>query len=76
MSFPSTSIAAPAIEAQKAIQRALAELTHATNERVARFCIIEADEDLSNAQEVLNELKFLAKWSQQCQQRLVALIAI
>lgn len=69
-------LAAPAISAQKSIQQALAEVTQATNSRVATFPDIEKGNDTQSAQEVLNELKFLAKWSQQCQQRLVALIAI
>lgn len=69
-------LAVPAIAAQKNIQNALASVTNATNQRVAMFPAMEKQEELQQALEVLNELKFLAKWSQQCQQRLVALIAI
>ncbi len=70
---------ADGIRAQTRVQERLGEITTMTTELVARFPELEDAGnrgDFSAAGSVLGELKFLEKWASECQQRLVALIAL
>ena len=66
-----------AIAAQLAVQSCLGDVTARKAERIARFDGIEkaaAGGDYGEAAATLGQLKFLKKWEQQCQERLLELI--
>lgn len=73
-------LTADTIKSQKSVQTQLALLTEEIEKRRLMFPEIENltpdCDDQSQLITVLSDLKFLEKWQQQCQQRLLALIAV
>lgn len=70
-------LAREAIEAQLAVQDCLRSIQAQKSERIARFPEFEtpaAPGEIPAAAATLGQLKFLKKWEQQCQERLLQLI--
>lgn len=70
-------LAKEAIDAQLAVQDCLGLIHARKSERIARFPEFEAavrHDELPTAAATLGQLKFLKKWEQECQERLLQLI--
>ncbi|MEM1442829.1 MAG: hypothetical protein AAGF67_10845 [Verrucomicrobiota bacterium] len=66
-----------AVEAQLSVQECLSTIHGKKRERIDRFPDFENEADQGhfvNASSALGQLKFLRKWEQQCQERLLQLI--
>ncbi|MEM6278324.1 MAG: hypothetical protein AAF733_02520 [Verrucomicrobiota bacterium] len=66
-----------AVQAQLSIQECLADIHQKKRLRLDRFSEFESEAEqgnFSSAESALSQLKFLQKWEQQCQERLLQLI--